>query len=54
MYADDNHKPEMAVTLSDFEALCGFRPFMQIIWNLHFFPELLALVSLEAVHQARQ
>eukprot|EP00752_Nemacystus_decipiens_P001295 g1287.t1 len=51
VYADDNHKPEMAVTLSDFEALCGFRPFQEIIWNLHFYPELRALVSLDAVHQ---
>ncbi|CAM9989700.1 unnamed protein product [Pylaiella littoralis] len=51
VYADDNHKPEMAVTLSDFEALCGFRPFLEIIWNLHFYPELRALISLDAVHQ---
>lgn len=51
LYADDNHKPEMAVTLSDFEALCGFRPFQEIIWNLHFYPELRALVSLDAIHQ---
>lgn len=25
VYVDDNHKPEMFYTLSDFEALCGFR-----------------------------
>ena len=25
-YKDDNHKPEMLYALSDFEALCGFRP----------------------------
>lgn len=24
-YKDDNHKPEMAIALGDFEALCGFR-----------------------------
>ena len=24
MYKDDNHKPEMALALTDFEALCGF------------------------------
>ena len=53
LYADDNHKPEMAVTLSDFEALCGFRPFQEIIWNLHFYPELRALVSLDAIHQVQ-
>ena len=25
-YRDDNHKPEMAVALTEFEAMCGFRP----------------------------
>lgn len=25
-YPDDNHKPEMAIALTDFEGLCGFRP----------------------------
>jgi mannose-6-phosphate isomerase len=25
-YKDDNHKPEMIFALTDFEALCGFRP----------------------------
>lgn len=25
-YKDDNHKPEMILALTDFEALCGFRP----------------------------
>ena len=25
-YPDPNHKPEMAIALTDFEALCGFRP----------------------------
>ena len=38
VYKDDNHKPEMAVTLSDFEGLCGFRPFYEIVWNLHAYP----------------
>lgn len=35
LYKDDNHKPEMAVSLSDFEGLCGFRPFEEIVFNLH-------------------
>ena len=30
LYKDDNHKPEMAVALSNFEGLCGFRPFREI------------------------
>ncbi len=29
-YKDANHKPEMIVALTDFEALCGFRPKTQI------------------------
>jgi len=30
-YADDNHKPELAIALTPFEALCGFRPKQEII-----------------------
>ena len=29
-YRDDKHKPEIVVALSDFEALCGFRPISEI------------------------
>lgn len=29
-YPDDNHKPEMAIALTEFEALCGFRPMEEI------------------------
>lgn len=29
-YRDDKHKPEIIVALSDFEALCGFRPIVEI------------------------
>lgn len=49
LYKDDNHKPEMAVALSDFEGLCGFRPFEEIVFNLHRYPELRGLVSLSAM-----
>ena len=30
IYKDSNHKPEMAIALTDFEGLCGFRPLSQI------------------------
>ena len=30
MYKDPNHKPELAIALTPFEALCGFRPIAQI------------------------
>lgn len=40
VYKDDNHKPEMAIALTDFEALCGFRPLSQIQANLKAVPSL--------------
>jgi mannose-6-phosphate isomerase len=30
IYRDPNHKPELAIALSPFEALCGFRPIEEI------------------------
>ncbi|KJH44234.1 phosphomannose isomerase type I [Dictyocaulus viviparus] len=33
-YPDQNHKPEMAIALSHFELLCGFRPAKEIHENL--------------------
>ena len=34
IYKDSNHKPEMAIALTDFEGLCGFRPLTQIQSNI--------------------
>jgi mannose-6-phosphate isomerase len=31
LYPDDNHKPEIAIALSDFEALCGFAPYNHLL-----------------------
>ncbi|ESO11493.1 hypothetical protein HELRODRAFT_166495 [Helobdella robusta] len=36
-YPDSNHKPEMAIALTSFEALCGFRPLQEIE---HYFCDL--------------
>lgn len=33
-YRDRNHKPEMAVALTRFEGLCGFRPVAEIVENM--------------------
>lgn len=33
-YRDPNHKPEMAVALTRFEFICGFRPVTEIIENM--------------------
>ncbi|XP_023954073.2 mannose-6-phosphate isomerase [Bicyclus anynana] len=40
MYKDPNHKPELAIALTPFEALCGFRPIAQIKKFLQDLPEL--------------
>ena len=40
VYKDGNHKPEMAVALSDFEALCGFCPHVELAAALVGVPEL--------------
>jgi len=47
-YPDDNHKPEMAIALTPFEMLCGFRRPEEILQNLRDVPELFELVSSEA------
>lgn len=34
LYKDPNHKPELAIALTPFLALCGFRPYDEIYSNL--------------------
>jgi mannose-6-phosphate isomerase len=45
VYKDPNHKPEMAIALSDFEALCGFRPLEEIKHFLRSIPELASVIG---------
>lgn len=45
LYKDPNHKPELAIALTPFEALCGFRPIKQIKYFLNNVPELGAIVG---------
>jgi len=45
MYKDPNHKPEMALAVTEFEAMCGFRPLAQIADFLNTVPEFRALVG---------
>jgi mannose-6-phosphate isomerase len=40
LYKDDNHKPEMAIALSPFEALCGFCEATELKKNLELVPEI--------------
>ena len=34
LYPDANHKPEIAIALTGFEALCGFKPYSEIAESL--------------------
>ena len=47
-YADDNHKPEMAIALTPFEAMCGFRRLEEISLLIKKHPEFAACISQEA------
>lgn len=52
-YKDENHKPEMAVALTDFWMLHGFRPLDQIAEALRKVPELRSIVPDFSVRLAR-
>lgn len=47
-YADNNHKPEMAIALTPFEAMCGFRRLEEISVLIKKHPEFSTCVSQEA------
>jgi mannose-6-phosphate isomerase len=47
MYKDPNHKPEMTLALTQFEALCSFKPVAEIAATLTSFPELRQAVGLD-------
>ena len=53
IYKDPNHKPEMAIALTNFEALCGFRPINEIITFLDNLPEFEAVVGKPAADRLR-
>lgn len=46
-YPDDNHKPEMAIAITDFEGFCGFKPLDEIADALKRIPELMDIVGEE-------
>ncbi|XP_076847100.1 mannose-6-phosphate isomerase [Brachyhypopomus gauderio] len=50
-YPDNNHKPEMAIALTQFEGLCGFRPVQEITAFLKNVPEFHALVGNEPAEE---
>lgn len=45
VYKDDNHKPEMALAITKFEALCGFISIEELKSVLHNVPEVVELVG---------
>ena len=45
LYRDPNHKPELAVAISEFEGFCGFRPLEEIRGFVCGVPELRELVG---------
>ncbi|KAG4926150.1 hypothetical protein GYH30_051504 [Glycine max] len=45
LYKDGNHKPEMALALTNFEALCGFITLKELKGVLHTVPEIVELVG---------
>nr|VZI22762.1 unnamed protein product [Spirometra erinaceieuropaei] len=47
VYKDDNHKPELAIALSDFEALLCFRPLEEILVFCRGIPELQGLLKVD-------
>ncbi|KAL3239889.1 mannose-6-phosphate isomerase PMI40 RNJ42_04932 [Nakaseomyces bracarensis] len=44
-YPDDNHKPEMAVAITEFEGFCGFKPLEEIAEELQSIPEFRNVVG---------
>lgn len=50
IYKDPNHKPEMAIALSErVRAMCGFRPVHEIVDHLREYPEFRALIGTDVV-----
>jgi Phosphomannose isomerase type I len=45
VYKDDNHKPEMALAVTDFEALCGFVSHEELVAALEATPELRGIIG---------
>ena len=52
LYKDPNHKPEMAIALTQFEALVGFRPLREIDAALNQYPVFKKLTRVQQVKSA--
>lgn len=49
VYKDPNHKPELAIALTDFQAMCGFRPYEEIHRLLSSWPEIENLLGKDKI-----
>lgn len=54
IYKDSNHKPEMAIALTPFEGMCGFRPLTEIQGFLRCVPEFYNVIGKEASEKLLQ
>ena len=52
-YPDPNHKPELAIALTDFQAMCGFRPFHEIAYKVETVSELRSVVGKDACEKIK-
>ena len=52
-YPDPNHKPELAIALTDFQAMCGFRPFNEIAHKVEIVTELQCVVGKDACEKIK-
>lgn len=50
-YPDGNHKPEMAIALTDFESFCGFKPLAEIKSELETIPEFFEIAGKEGAEK---
>ncbi|XP_059670593.1 mannose-6-phosphate isomerase 1-like [Cornus florida] len=50
-FKDDNHKPEMALALTEFEALCGFIDIEELKCVIQNVPEIVEVVGNECANQ---
>lgn len=50
-YPDDNHKPEMAIAVTDFEGFCGFKPLKELAVTLQTIPELNEIIGADIVEE---
>ncbi|XP_006888354.1 PREDICTED: mannose-6-phosphate isomerase isoform X1 [Elephantulus edwardii] len=53
-YPDANHKPEMAIALTPFQGLCGFRPVEETVAFLNKVPEFQVLIGEDAATHLQQ